>query len=166
MANWTYKKYFVAFILAGAFFAPFTSTAAVAGSPFTVLAGTWSGSGSVRLSNGKKERLKCKAYYTKKSGGKGLGMAIRCASSANKFSLRATLTYSGGAVSGSWSETNFNASGGLSGKASSNRLSLAIQGGLSGSLSVSVNGSSQKVSLSASGDSTFRGVNISFRKKS
>lgn len=155
-------KFFVLFILCAAF-APMS--AANAQSPFKNLAGTWSGSGSVKLANGKSEKLRCKAYYTRKSGGKGLGMAIRCASAANKFSLRANMTYAGGSVSGNWSETNFNASGGLSGKASANRISVAIRGGISGSMSVSVNGKSQRVSLSTKGQSAFRGVNISFRKR-
>ena len=163
MASRSFITYFQTLLFAIAVLVPMAP--ANAGSPFPTLLGTWSGSGSVRLSNGKKERLRCKAYYTKKSGGSALGMAIRCANQSNKFTLRVKLKYSGGAVSGSWTETNFNASGGLSGKASSKRISLAVNGGISGSLSVSINGRSQNVSMSASGDSAFVGVNIKLRKR-
>ena len=94
-------------------------------------------------------------------------MSIRCASPGNKFFLRAQLKNSGGVVSGSWTETNYNATGNLNGKASANKLSLAIKGGISGYLSVSVNGRSQKLSLMTKGnDAAFRGVKISLRKRS
>ncbi len=164
MASRKFVSYFQVLFFAVAVLLP--TAPAFADSPFGSLAGSWSGSGSVRLSNGKSERLRCKAYYTRKSGGSGLGMAIRCASASNKFTLRATLKYSGGSVSGNWTETNFNASGGLSGSASASKMNLAVRGALSGSLSVSVNGRSQSLSMSAKGDSAFRGVNISLRKRS
>ncbi|MGH1420027.1 MAG: hypothetical protein ACRBCJ_14315 [Hyphomicrobiaceae bacterium] len=136
-----------------------------AGNPFTSLAGTWSGSGKVRLSNGKSEKLRCKAYYTNKSGGTNLGMSIRCASTSNKFNLRAKLSYAGGKVSGSWTETNYNASGALSGRASTSKINVSIQGGISGSMSVFINGRSQRVSMRTSDDTAFRGINISLRKR-
>ena len=163
MASRTFITYFQTILFAVAVLMPLAP--AHAGSPFTTLAGTWSGSGKVRLSNGKSEKLRCKAYYTNKSGGTNLGMSIRCASTSNKFNLRAKLSYSGGTVSGSWSETNYNASGALSGKASNSKIRVSVQGGISGSLSVSINGRSQRVSMSTSGDSAFRGINISLRKR-
>ncbi len=163
MATRSFITYFQTVLFAVALVMPLAP--AHADSPFTTLAGTWSGSGKVRLSNGKSERLRCKAYYTNKSGGKNLGMSIRCASTSNKFYLRASLSYSGGTISGSWTETNYNASGGLSGRASSSKINVAIQGGISGSLSVLIDGRSQRVNMSASGESSFRGINIKLRKR-
>jgi len=144
--------------------AAFTATAA-AESPFSSLAGTWRGSGQIRLEGGKSETIRCKAYYTTNSGGAELGMAIRCASASNKIEMRATLNYvSGGRVSGKWEERTFNATGAVAGKASSDRLSLSIDGGgLNGRMSVRLGGSSQSVSISTSG-SVFRGLNLSLSR--
>jgi len=42
---------------------------AEAAGPFADLNGSWSGSGRIRLEDGKTEGLKCKAYYLPKGGG-------------------------------------------------------------------------------------------------
>ena len=55
---------------------------------FSALDGAWSGSGSVRLENGKSERLRCKGYYNAKSGN-SLGMAINCGNATFKINMRA-----------------------------------------------------------------------------
>ena len=137
---------------------------AAAQSPFASLAGTWSGSGKVRLEGGKSEAIRCKAYYTTKSDGSTLGMAIRCASASNKIEMRADRTYSGGNVAGSWEERTYNATGQVSGKATSDRLNLSIDGGgLNGRMSVKLGGSSQSVSITTTG-STFRGLDLSLSR--
>ncbi len=139
-------------------------TPAAADSPFASLAGTWSGSGQIKLEGGKSESIRCKAYYTTNSGGAGLGMAIRCASASNKIEMRANLTYTEGKVSGSWEERTFNAAGQVSGKAAANNLNLAIDGGgLNGSMSVRLGQTSQLVSISTTG-SAFRGLNLSLSR--
>jgi len=150
-------------VVAAAAFA--LATAAGAGdNPFQTLAGTWSGSGTVRLEGGKTERMSCKGYYTNPGGGSGLGLSIRCANASSRIELRANLSYANGAVSGSWEERNYNASGDVTGKASSNRLNLAIAGGVTGSMSVSVGGGGHSVSIATEGASAFKGVSISFSR--
>ncbi|MFV0368829.1 MAG: hypothetical protein ACK5KM_10240 [Hyphomicrobiaceae bacterium] len=135
-----------------------------ADSPFSNLAGTWSGQGKVRLEGGKSETIRCRAYYTLKSGGSDLGMAIRCASAASKIEMRASLSYSGGSVSGNWEERTYNAAGAVTGKASSSRMSLSIQGGgLNGRMSVRLGDKSQSVTISTTG-STFRGLDLSLSR--
>ncbi|MCB1513358.1 MAG: hypothetical protein H6876_11805 [Hyphomicrobiaceae bacterium] len=137
---------------------------AAAESPFANLAGTWSGQGKVRLEGGKSEAIRCKAYYTTSDGGSGLGMAIRCASAANKIEMRANLSYANGSVSGSWEERTYNAAGQVTGQASSSKLTLKIQGGgLDGNMSVRLGGASQSVSISTTG-STFQGLDLSLSR--
>lgn len=132
---------------------------AEAGNPLAKLAGSWSGSGSVRFDSGHTERLTCRGHYT--DHGSGIGLALRCASASAKIDLRSTLHYHSGRVSGEWEERSFNASGTASGRASNGSMNLAISGsGMSGSMSVSFSGSSQSVSISTSGTS-LRGVSIS-----
>ncbi|MGE0022915.1 MAG: hypothetical protein AB7S70_04700, partial [Hyphomicrobium sp.] len=74
---------------------------------FSALDGAWGGTGSVRLENGKTERLKCKGYYNAKQGN-SLGMAINCGNASFKINMRAALRSSGGSISGTWEEREFN----------------------------------------------------------
>jgi len=133
-------------------------------SPFSGLVGAWAGTGSVRLENGKTERLKCKGYYTAKEAS-GLGMAINCGSAAFKINMRAMLTNSGGQIAGTWEEREFNQAGDLSGKATGSGFSLNFHGAISGTISVTMSGSSQTVSISTGGPG-FTGVNLQFAKSS
>jgi hypothetical protein len=130
-------------------------------SPFNTLLGSWGGSGEIRLDKGRKERIKCNAYYT--GGGSDLGLAIRCQSDNYKIEIRSKLSYSGGRLSGNWEERTFNASGTASGTASPNRISLAIKGGVSASMLVNYTKTTQNVNISVSGVA-LQGVRISLAR--
>jgi hypothetical protein len=130
---------------------------------FAFLSGSWSGSGSIRLDDGRSEALKCKAYYSPK-GDATLGLALRCASSSNKIELRAQLTASGNRVAGHWEERTFNASGTVAGHAAGTTMKLSINGGgFSGSMAVSTNGRSQVISVTAQGVA-LKGVSVNLRR--
>lgn len=129
-----------------------TATAEQAG--LGSLAGTWSGSGTVALGNGGSEKLTCRAYYTARDGGSGLGVALRCASTSYKIDLRSSIKVSGGRVSGTWEERSYNANGSVSGSATSGSLKLSFSGTTSGSMSVSYGGSSQRVTISSLGNAS------------
>jgi len=119
-------------------------------SPFDTLLGSWGGSGEIRLDKGRKERLKCNAYYT--GGGSDLGLAIRCQSDNYKIEIRSKLSYSGGRLSGNWEERTFNASGTATGTATPSKLSLAIKGGgITASMLVNYTKASQNVNISVQG---------------
>lgn len=133
-------------------------------SVFDTLAGTWSGSGQIKLDNGKSEALKCRAYYTQKERSE-LGLAIRCASASNKIELRATLNQESGHVAGSWEERTFNAAGTVKGKATPGRINLAITGGsFQGSMNVSVAGARHTVLIETNGAIGLRAVNINLSR--
>jgi hypothetical protein len=119
-------------------------------SPFDTLLGSWGGTGEIRLDKGRKERLKCNAYYT--GGGADLGLAIRCQSDNYKIEIRSKLSYSGGRLSGNWEERTFNASGTATGTATPSKLSLAIKGGgITASMLVNYTKASQNVNISVQG---------------
>lgn len=114
--------------------------------PFVPLLGSWTGSGQVRLEDGRSEGIRCRASYTEKAPGVGLG--LRCASSGSKIELRASMALEGGQVTGTWEERQFNAAGALTGTASGNQLKLAMEGGgLKANVAVVTEGKSQTVSI-------------------
>ena len=126
-------------------------------SPFNTLLGSWGGSGEIRLDKGRKERIKCNAYYT--GGGSDLGLAIRCQSVNYKIEIRSKLSYSGGRLSGNWEERTVNASGTATGSASDSSIKLSITGPVTGSMNVSFTKSRQSVSISTRG-TALQGVSI------
>jgi len=84
--------------------------------PFGQLAGSWSGSGTIDLSNGRHEPIKCRASYDVLEEQNKLQLNIHCASDSYNFDLRGSANYSGGTITGTWSEASRNAAGTLSGK--------------------------------------------------
>lgn len=136
---------------------------ASAQNPFATLVGSWSGSGQVRLVDGKTEAIRCRASYTNKEGGAGLGLSLRCASASNKIEMLANLSYTSGDISGSWEERSYNATGSVSGFATASKLNLSITGGVNGSMLVSVNGRAHSVSIKTD-NPTLKGVDISLSK--
>ena len=136
---------------------------AAAESPFAGLAGSWAGSGQIRLQDGHSERLTCRALYNPKDGGSSMGLSLRCASPSYKIELRSSLRYEGGRVSGSWEERTFNAGGSVSGKASAGAMQLSFSGNVSGTMSVTFGGSSQRVALTTSGGG-LSGLSLSLSK--
>jgi len=136
-------------VMAGFVLAPWPVPIASGANPFDTLLGSWRGSGQIRLTDGRAERLKCNAYYT--GGGSQLGMAIRCQSESSNVEIRSKLSQSGSRITGTWEERTFNAVGTAQGQASASRISLTISGGVTGTMSVSYSGSRQSVAISTQG---------------
>lgn len=131
---------------------------------FAGLDGSWSGRGNVRFSDGKSERIACRAYYNPKGAGAELGLAIRCASVSYKIEIRASLVNENGRLTGSWEERTFNAAGEVTGRASAGNIRMDIAGGgLTASMSVSYGGSKQAVSISTEG-TNLKGVVINLSR--
>ncbi len=136
---------------------------AASDNPFLTLAGTWSGSGTARFDEGKTESLRCKGYYTNNGNANSLGLSIRCANASSKVELRANLLDTNGEVSGSWEERTYNQSGTVTGRVTPNRMTLAISGGINGTMTVAISGGSHSVTVASSGPS-FKGVHISMSR--
>ncbi len=117
--------------------------------PFDTLLGSWRGSGKIELEGGRMERLKCNAYYT--GGGSQLGMAILCQSETSNVQIRSKLSQSGGRITGTWEERTYNAEGSATGQAISDKISLQISGGVTGTMLVSYSGSRQSVAIATQG---------------
>jgi hypothetical protein len=131
--------------------------------PFAGFDGAWSGNGTISLSDGSTERLRCRADYKVDSTGLGLKQTLRCASDSYKFDLSSDVTSQGDRVSGSWTETSRNIFGSLQGTAGSGKIDVLVEApGFSASLTLRANGNKQSVQIISKGD--IRGVSITMVK--
>jgi hypothetical protein len=116
--------------------------------PFAALAGSWSGGGTIDLTNDIHERLRCRANYTHGQSNNSLVLAIRCASDNYKFELTSDVVERGGQISGQWKETGYGVSGSISGRVSGGNISAMARGdSFNAALAVNTNGNRQSVSI-------------------
>ena len=78
------------------------ATAAAAG-PFSYLAGSWKGDGTIKTRSGQKERIRCNITYTVPSSGQKFDQSLKCAGDSYKFEARSSIAHDAGAISGTWS---------------------------------------------------------------
>jgi hypothetical protein len=131
--------------------------------PFAGFNGTWSGNGTVVLSDGSTERLRCKADYKVNGNGLGLKQNLHCASDSYKFDLSSDVTSQGDRISGNWSEASRNIFGNLQGTAGGGRIDVFVEAsGFAANLTLTTTGNKQTVQISSKGE--IRGVNITMVK--
>jgi hypothetical protein len=119
---------------------------------FSYLGGSWSGSGTIALSSGSRERISCRASYSPGGGGTTLRLALRCASDSFKFDLRSDLSAPGGSVSGTWSEVTRNVSGTVTGGGTPEQIIVTARSPtFSAFLTVNTNGNRQNVVITSPG---------------
>ena len=88
-------------------------TPQAADATFAHFVGNWSGSGTISVKDGGRERIRCRGTNT--GSGNTLKLGLICASDSYKFELTSDITNEGGNVSGSWNETTRAVYGSLSG---------------------------------------------------
>jgi hypothetical protein len=131
------------------FFVSFLA-AAVSADPIEDLSGYWSGGGSVVLTNGKTERVKCQVFYKTDAG--SIRQSMRCASVDYSINALAELKVRGGQVSGNWEEKTYAAKGEVSGRFSGEGFALMIQGGnFTAAMNVSLSNCKQSIHISPQG---------------
>jgi hypothetical protein len=139
------------------------STGYAQSGPFVGFDGTWSGNGTVALSDGSIERIRCKADYKVNGSGLGLKQNLHCASDSYKFDLSSDVTSQGDRISGNWSEASRNIFGNLQGTAGGGQIDVFVEAaGFAASLTLRTNGTKQVVQISSKGE--IRGVNITMTK--
>src|SRR5256886_4530035 len=133
--------------------------------PFAGFDGSWSGSGTVALSNGTAEHIRCKADYKVSSTGMGLKQNLHCASDSYKFDLSSDVTSQGERISGNWSEKSRNIFGNLQGTAGNGAIDVFVEAsGFAATLNLRTNGTKQVVQIESKGE--IRGVSITMTKRS
>src|ERR1700692_817321 len=131
--------------------------------PFAGFNGAVSGNGTVALSDGTTERIRCKADYKVDGSGLGLKQSLHCASDSYKFDLSSDVTSQGDRISGYWSEASRNVNGSLQGTAGGGRIEVFVQAaGFAANLILQTNGNKQTVEISSKGE--IKGVNITMVK--
>ena len=131
--------------------------------PFAGMAGAWSGGGTVTLEDGSAERIRCRATYAIGDNGAGLSQSLTCASDSYKFDLRSTVVASGGALSGTWSETSRGVAGSLAGRGGGGNFQVVASApGFNANISLTTRGNRQSVVIKS--ESQFRGASISLSR--
>jgi hypothetical protein len=127
--------------------------------PFAGFDEAWSGNGTVSLSDGSTERLRCRADYKVDNTGLGLKQTLKCASDSYKFDLSSDVTSQGERVSGQWTETSGNIFGSLQGTAGSGKIDVLVEApGFTANLTLRASGNRQTVQIVSKGD--IRAVSI------
>jgi hypothetical protein len=116
--------------------------------PFGVMAGNWTGGGTIELTNDIKETLRCRASYVYGQANSSLALSIRCASDNYKFELSSNVLERRGQLSGDWKEASYGVSGSITGRLAGNRVSATAKGdSFSAALALTTNGNRQSVSI-------------------
>ena len=131
--------------------------------PFAGFDGQWSGTGTVALSDGTTEHIRCKADYKVNTNGLSLKQKLDCASDSYKFDLTSDVTSNGDRISGNWAERSRNIFGNLQGTAGGGTIEVFVEAnGFAANLTLRTTGTKQTVQISSKGE--IRGVNITMTK--
>jgi hypothetical protein len=120
--------------------------------PFAALPGAWTGTGTIAMASGAKERIRCRATYRLDSSSVDLRLEMGCASDSYKFELQSHITYSDSAISGSWNETTRGVGGTITGSATGTQIRARAEGQtFTAILAMNTRGSKQSVSIQSPG---------------
>ena len=129
-----------------------TEVPRAADNPFSQFTGNWSGSGTITVQDGSRERIRCRGTYTTSQEGGTLTLGLRCASDSYKFELQSDITYDGGNISGTWNEASRQVYGSLAGRSTRGNIQATAHSvGFTATLSLTSRGGSQTVSIKSPG---------------
>jgi hypothetical protein len=97
-----------------------------ASNPFDQLSGDWQGGGTVTLKDDPPKTVTCQTTY--KPTGSKITQTLRCTGDDYEIDTTLKLTDKGGKIRGSWNESVYDASGGVSGTAKDNLIHAVITG--------------------------------------
>jgi hypothetical protein len=139
-------------VFALGFFAITLDAPSAAEKPFSQFTGSWSGSGTITVQDGSRERIRCRGSYAANQSGNTLSLGLRCASDSYKFELQSEITHDSGNISGTWSEVGRQVHGSLTGRSTNSHIQATAQTvGFTATLSLTTRGNSQSVSIKSPG---------------
>jgi hypothetical protein len=95
---------------------------------FDGLAGAWSGIGTMKPSDGPREKVRCKVAYNITRPGRSVSLELRCASDAYKMVLSANIDQNGTELSGNWFESEYRQGGKVYGTNKDGLIEARIEG--------------------------------------
>lgn len=120
--------------------------------PVTDLPGRWSGPGTITLSNGSTEQMRCVATYFVEGNGSAFKQNLRCASQGYKIDSSANLTVANGRVSGAWEEKTWSNNGSITGSMNAGGFNLTIDGpGFTAAMAVATTNCKQSINITPRG---------------
>jgi uncharacterized protein GlcG (DUF336 family) len=121
-----------------------------AAGPVEDLPGYWTGLGSITMSSGNTEQLKCVVTY--KVNGASLKQNMRCASAAYTINGIADLDVRGDKVTGKWEEQTYAATGEVTGRVVDGGFTLIIKGvSFTAGMTVSGTNCKQQIAITPTG---------------
>ncbi|HET9904909.1 MAG TPA: hypothetical protein VFQ27_14525 [Xanthobacteraceae bacterium] len=139
-----------------------------ASGPFADFPGSWSGTGTIRLSNGGTERIRCTARYrVRSSGGYDVDLSLTCASDSYKFDLTGDFRANESEqITGQWTERTRNIGGSVIGRARGNRIQIhAESSGFAADLVMTTRERRQSVSIDSRGGGQTVEASITLRRE-
>ena len=138
---------------------------AFAAGPFNGFPGEWTGSGDVTMSDGSRDKIRCKASYSVGPSGEALYINVNCASDSYRVNIISNVVAQGTAFSGTWRETTRQVSGDVTGQVpSAGQYQASLQGtGFGLELAATSNGKIQAITITSQGTDV-QSVKISLHK--
>jgi hypothetical protein len=120
--------------------------------PFAEFIGSWRGFGHVIVSDGRSERISCRATYAESDGGKSLSQSLVCASDSYRFDVHSYVVADDRGVQGYWQEASRNVTGRLTGHLEDGQFEGSIVGAsFTAQLSLKAAGRKQAVTIAPQG---------------
>ena len=138
---------------------------AFAAGPFANFPGEWTGNGDITMSDGARERIKCKASYSVGPSGQALNINVNCASDSYRVNIISNVVAQGSNFSGTWRETTRQVSGDVTGSVpATGEFQASLSGtGFGIELAATSNGKVQAITINSQGTDV-KSVKISLRK--
>ena len=145
-------RFVVGCFLHGALVATLSSAPARADQTFEPIAGSWSGTGSMKPSDGPSERIRCKVNYVVIPAGQAVKLNLRCASDSYKMDLSANIVQTGSILSGNWFESEYRQGGKISGEHENGIVKAKIESDtITALLTMRTNGNHQLFAMESPG---------------
>ncbi|HEX2257568.1 MAG TPA: hypothetical protein VHG92_12890 [Afifellaceae bacterium] len=124
------------------------SGAAAAAGVFAGFSGGWSGDGTVHFNNGATERIRCRSRGSTSNSDNALQLTLQCASASYQFEVDGRISSSGGRLSGTWTEKQYDVTGSVSGTATGGRFRAVVSApSLGASVNMDLSGSGLAVTI-------------------
>lgn len=125
--------------------------------PVLNLPGRWSGPGSIHMSSGESEQMRCIATYFVEGNGATVKQNLRCAGQGYKIDAVTNLSVANGRVSGGWEERTWATTGSIKGDVLTDGFTLTIDGpGFTAAMAVKTTSCSQSINITPRGNAVAR----------